>query len=87
MVHLRCGTGQIGAGGFFGLIRQTAIVPPGLEKLPAFGPIEIARQFCSMAGFSGTNHQDESPGHGPDKTFRSPAPAAAVIPSSPASPG
>jgi hypothetical protein len=66
---------------------QIAIAPPGLEKLPAFDRIEIALQFCSVADFWETNHQDESPGRGPDKAFRNPAPAAAVIPGSPANPG
>jgi hypothetical protein len=68
-------------------IWQTAIAPPGLEKLPAFGRTEIVSQFCSMAGFLGTNPQGESPRRGPDKAFRNPAPAAAVIPGSPANPG
>jgi hypothetical protein len=67
--------------------RQTAIAPLGLEKLPAFGRIEIASRFCSMADCLGTILQGGHPERGTDKAFRNPAPGAAAIPGSPANPG
>jgi hypothetical protein len=67
--------------------RQTAIAPLGLERLPAFGRIEIASRFCSMAERLGTILQGGHPEHGTDKAFRNPAPGAAAIPGSPANPG
>jgi len=66
--------------------RQTAIVPLVLERLPAFGRIEIASRFCSMADCLETILQGGHPEHGTDKAFRNPAPGAAAIPGSPANP-
>lgn len=59
----------------------------GLGKSPVFGRLGIARQACSTADFWGTNHQDEPLALVPDKSFRSPAPAAAAIPDWPVNPG
>ena len=58
-----------------------------LEKSPVCQPIEIAPQFCSKADSSGINHQGESPGHEPNRTFRNPALCAAVIRDWPANRG
>jgi hypothetical protein len=59
----------------------------GLEKSPASGRLEIARQSCSTTDFLEIGRPSGHPGRGRNRAFHNPAPAAAVIPGWPANPG